>query len=222
MHLVFDVNETLLDTGSLDPLFRQWFGSEALRSEWFLMLQEAWMTANLIGRFEPFSAFARSALRQLGAKHGVAISSDDERALVDAMLSMPAYADAAAALAQLRGAGHRLTALTNSALKAAHQQLGHAELDGYFDVIMSVESVARYKPSAEPYRHVADHWGVPTGELVMIAAHGWDLIGANAAGLRTGFIARPGKAMDPEIKGIPNWYDDDLVRLTTRITDSAD
>jgi len=221
MHLVFDVNETLLDTGSLNPLFRRLFGSETLRSEWFLTLQEGWMTANLIERFEPFAALAQSALRQLGAKHGVDISPDDEQTLVEGMLTMPAHADAAAALARLREAGHRLTALTNSALKAAHQQLGHAGLDGYFDVIMSVESVARYKPSAEPYRQVADHWGVPAGELVMIAAHGWDLIGAHAAGLRTAFIARPGKAMDPKLGSVPDWHDDDLVRLVTRIADAA-
>ena len=59
MHLVFDVNETLLDTRALDPLFQRWFDSEAARPEWFLTLQERWMTTNLIGRFEPFSGVLR-------------------------------------------------------------------------------------------------------------------------------------------------------------------
>ncbi|WP_162619936.1 haloacid dehalogenase type II [Salinicola acroporae] len=216
MHLVFDVNETLLDTGALDPLFKRWFGTDAARSEWFLTLQETWMTANLVGEFEPFADLARSALRQLGAKHGVAIAVGDEQALVEAILSMPAHADSAAALAQLREQGHTLTALTNSALKAAHRQLDNAGLSGYFDAILSVESVGRYKPSPEPYRHAASHWGVATAELIMIAAHGWDLIGANAAGLRTGFIARPGKAMDPQLGSVPDWQDDDLARLVQR------
>lgn len=217
MYLVFDVNETLLDTGALDPLFQRWFGTDAARSEWFLTLQEAWMTANLIGQFEPFAELAKSALRQLGAKHGVALSKDDERALVEGVLSMPAHADASAALTLLREQGHTLTALTNSALKAAHRQLEHAGLDGYFDAILSVESVERYKPAAEPYRHAASHWSVTTSDLTMIAAHGWDLVGAHAAGLRTGFIARPGKAMDPRLEGVPDWQDDDLVRLVQRI-----
>lgn len=217
MYLVFDVNETLLDTGALNPLFKRWFGSDAARSEWFLTLQESWMTANLIGRFEPFAALATSALRQQGARHGVALSEDDEQALVEGVLSLPAHADSATALAQLREQGHVLTALTNSALKAAHRQLEGAGLDGYFDAILSVESVGRYKPSPEPYRHAASHWGVNTSELTMIAAHGWDLVGANAAGLRTGFIARPGKAMDPKLDAVPDWQDDDLVRLVQRI-----
>jgi len=217
MHLVFDVNETLLDTRALDPLFQRWFASDAARPEWFLTLQETWMTANLIERFDPFSGLAKSALRQLGAKHDIELSAADEQALVDGILSMPAHADVTAALTVLRDRGHALTALTNSALKAAHQQLEHAGLDGYFDAILSVESVERYKPAPEPYQHAAEHWGVTTSELVMIAAHGWDLIGANAAGMRTGFIARPGKAMDPEIDGVPDWHDDDLVRLVERI-----
>jgi len=217
MHLVFDVNETLLDTGSLDPLFRRWFGRDGHRSEWFLTLQEAWMTTNLIGRFEPFAELAKSALRQLGAKHDVSISTADEQALIDGILSMPAHGDASAALAKLRDQGHTLTALTNSALKAAHQQLGSAGLANYFDAILSVEGVERYKPAPEPYQYAAAHWGVATNDLVMIAAHSWDLVGANAAGMRTGFIARPGKAMDPQIDGVPDWYDDNLVRLVERI-----
>ncbi|WP_157956717.1 haloacid dehalogenase type II [Salinicola halimionae] len=218
MHLVFDVNETLLDTHALDPLFQRWFGSDAVRSEWFLTLQETWMTANLVGRFKPFADLAKSALRQLGAKHGVAISADDEQTLIDGILSMPAHGDVSAALGTLRDQGHTLTALTNSALNAAHQQLEHAGLSDYFDAILSVESVECYKPSPAPYRHAAAHWGVATGDLIMIAAHGWDLIGANATGMQTGFIARPGKGMDPRIEGVPNWQYDDLARLIERIT----
>ena len=217
MHLVFDVNETLLDTRALDPLFLRWFDSEAARPEWFLTLQERWMTTNLTGRFEPFSSLAKSALRQLGAKHCVAITADDEQALVDGILSMPAHGDVTAALTTLRDQGHTLTALTNSALKAAHRQLEHAGLVGYFDAILSVESVECYKPAPEPYRHAAAHWGVETHEMAMIAAHGWDLIGAHAAGMRTGFVARPGKAMDPALEDVPDWQDDDLARLVERI-----
>jgi hypothetical protein len=40
--LVFDVNETLLDLGALDPHFERVFGDAAVRREWFAtMLQSA-------------------------------------------------------------------------------------------------------------------------------------------------------------------------------------
>ncbi|MDQ3655068.1 MAG: haloacid dehalogenase type II, partial [Chloroflexota bacterium] len=40
--IVFDVNETLLDVGALDPLFVRMFGDATVRREWFgQMLQSA-------------------------------------------------------------------------------------------------------------------------------------------------------------------------------------
>jgi 2-haloacid dehalogenase len=39
-HLVFDVNETLLDVAALDPLFERLFGDSRARVEWFLTLEE--------------------------------------------------------------------------------------------------------------------------------------------------------------------------------------
>jgi 2-haloacid dehalogenase len=33
------------------------------------------------------------------------------------------------------------------------------------------------------------------GDLRIIAAHGWDILGAMAAGCRAAFVARPGKAL---------------------------
>ncbi|WP_110670650.1 haloacid dehalogenase type II [Salinicola halophilus] len=217
MHLVFDVNETLLDTAALNPLFSRLFGDEAFRPMWFLTLQEEWMTTTLIDRFEPFATLAKRALRQLGATQGVEVTSADEEELVERVLTMPAHAGAADTLAMLKRKGHTLTALTNSALDAAQGQLTRAGLIEHFDAVLSVESVSRYKPAPAPYRHAADHWSVTAEEMVMIAAHGWDLLGANAAGMKTAFIARPGKAMDPQLEGVPDWYDDDLERLMRRV-----
>jgi 2-haloacid dehalogenase len=34
-------------------------------------------------------------------------------------------------------------------------------------------------------------------EAMMVAAHGWDIAGAQAAGLQTAFVARPGKVLYP-------------------------
>lgn len=217
MHLVFDVNETLLDTAALDPLFSRLFGDAAFRPMWFLTLQEEWMTATLVDRFEPFATLARRALRQLGATRGIEVTAADEEELVERVLTMPAHAGAGETLAWLKREGHTLTALTNSALDAAHGQLTRAGLIDHFDAVLSVESVSRYKPSPAPYRHAADYWEVTAEEMVMVAAHGWDLVGANAAGMKTAFIARPGKAMDPKRENVPDWRDDDLERLMRRV-----
>ena len=45
---------------------------------------------------------------------------------------------------------------------------------------------------------LAERTGVAPGELMLVAAHGWDISGALAAGCRAAFVARPGALLDPE------------------------
>jgi 2-haloacid dehalogenase len=59
-----------------------------------------------------------------------------------------------------------------------------------------VDSVRKYKPAPETYQAVAKELNVTTGNLRMVAAHGWDIIGAMRAGCATAFVARPGKLLD--------------------------
>ena len=55
----------------------------------------------------------------------------------------------------------------------------------------------RFKPAAEPYGYAAQQLGVTTGELRLIAAHAWDVLGALQAGCEAAFVARPGKVLYP-------------------------
>lgn len=44
---------------------------------------------------------------------------------------------------------------------------------------------------------LVDQMKVEASEAMLVAAHGWDIAGANAAGFQTVFVARPGKALYP-------------------------
>lgn len=57
---------------------------------------------------------------------------------------------------------------------------------------LSAERAAAYKPAPEVYRLVPEVAGVPADQVLMVAAHAWDLRGAAAAGMRTAYVARPG------------------------------
>ena len=46
---VFDVNETLLDLGALDPHFEQIFGDAGVRRAWFLQLLQSALVATVTG-----------------------------------------------------------------------------------------------------------------------------------------------------------------------------
>jgi 2-haloacid dehalogenase len=58
--------------------------------------------------------------------------------------------------------------------------------------LLSAEDAQSYKPAPEVYRltvEIAD--GVRPERILMVAAHAWDLRGAQAIGLRTAYVSRP-------------------------------
>jgi 2-haloacid dehalogenase len=54
--------------------------------------------------------------------------------------------------------------------------------------------------------------GVKPGEALMVAAHGWDVAGAEAAGMQTAFVARPGQVMYP-LADKPDYVVKDIMEL---------
>lgn len=196
-NIVFDVNETLLDVAALDPFFERLFGDARTRIEWFLTLEENWLTATIIDRYQPFGELAQGALVMTGARRGIEVNDDQRQELVEGLKSLPPHADVLRALQSLRDHGLHLTALTNGSLDTAKQQLDLAGLADCFDAIMAVDEVKRYKPAPEPYRMVAERLGIATSEMTMVAAHAWDIAGAASAGCQTAFVARPGKVLNP-------------------------
>lgn len=195
--VVFDVNETLLDLASLDSFFERTLGEAAARREWFGELLHAALVTTATGDYHTFGAIGLAALRVLGARRGRVVGDAEERGLVDAMTHMSVHPEVPRALERLRDAGFRMAALTNSTLEVAMAAFTHTGVGGWFEEVLSADEVRRLKPAPEPYRHAADRMGVGVGDLLMVAAHGWDVAGAQAAGARAAFVARPGQTLLP-------------------------
>jgi 2-haloacid dehalogenase len=193
--IVFDVNETLLDITTLEPLFHRVFGDRQVLREWFSALVLYSQTMTLSGLYTPFGALGVGALRMTADIHQVAIGDDDIAELKKRMGTMPAHPDAVPALTRLRDAGFRLVTLTNSASGASPTPLEKAGLSHFFERTFSVEETGKFKPAAETYRLVAKALSVETSDLCLIACHLWDTIGAQAAGCRGAFVTRPHNAI---------------------------
>jgi 2-haloacid dehalogenase len=213
--LAFDVNETLLDLSTLDPLFASAFGRAGVRASWFLTMQGVWMAGTLSGRFVPFDKVAGAALEITAAREGVTLPPTMRTAIVKGLERLPAFPEVAPALAALGGAGVRLAALTNSTNRMARAQLKFAGLFPLFEQVLSVEAVKRYKPSPEPYLYAARQLKVKPSGMYMVAAHAWDTGGAAAAGLKTVFVKRPGKILTPGAPK-PDLQVTDLAELARR------
>jgi 2-haloacid dehalogenase len=217
---VFDVNETLLDLRALDPEFARIFGDAAAREAWFQQLIQSALVTIATGAYHDFGALAAAALRMLAARRGRDLGAADEQAVAQALRRLPPHPEVPGALRRLRAAGLRLAALTNSTRAVAEAQLGNAGLAELFAAVLSADEAGRLKPAPEPYRLAADRLGVAPGELWLVAAHGWDVAGALAAGCRAAFVARPGRVLEP-LAGTPDLVVGDLDELADRLLSGA-
>jgi 2-haloacid dehalogenase len=196
--LVFDVNETLIDIESLEPHFEAMFGDRSVLREWFGQLVMYSMTITLSERYVDFFSLGQAVLQMTGNIHGVNISDDDRRALGDGMRTMPAHPDVADGLGRPKDKGYRLVTLTNSPPVAdGATPLEHAGLAGHFERQFSVDSWRAFKPAPQLYTGVAAELGVAPSACMMVAAHVWDTIGAQAVGFGGALIARKGNAPLP-------------------------
>ena len=194
---LFDVNETLLDLGALDPHFERAFGDAGVRRSWFLQVLQSALVATVTGAYSDFGTVGGAALDMTAERQGVRLSEEDRRNILGGMRELPPHPEVPAALDLLRDAGLRLAALTNNTAEVAGAQLANAGLSDRFEKILSADTVRRLKPAPEPYRAAAEALGVETPQVRLVAAHAWDVIGAMRAGCAAAFVARPGMVLDP-------------------------
>ncbi|MEP7184403.1 MAG: haloacid dehalogenase type II [Rhodanobacter sp.] len=216
--VAFDVNETLLDINTIEPLFARVFGDRSVLREWFAQLILYSQTMTLSGLYTPFGDLAVGTLHMVGSIHGVTITGSDIDELKQRMSTMPAHPDVVPALHRLRKAGLRLVTLTNSASASSPTPMERAGIDGFFEHAFSVEAVRKFKPAPETYRHVAEAMDVGTTDLCLVACHLWDTVGAQAAGCVGALVTRPYNAIIPAA-GVPepNFVASTLTDLAERI-----
>jgi 2-haloacid dehalogenase len=201
--IVFDVNETLLDITTLEPLFDRVFGDRNVLREWFAQLVLYSQTMTLSGLYTPFGELGVGVLRMVATIHQVTLADSDIAELKERMGKMPAHPDVKPALTKLRDAGLRLVTLTNSASGASPTPLEKAGLSHFFERSFSVETAGKFKPAPETYHVVAKALSVETSDLCLVACHLWDIIGAQAAGCRGALLTRPQNALLPAA-GVPS------------------
>ena len=211
--LVFDVNETLLDLGSLDPGFSEALGGGSLR-EWFLTLLNSSLVENHLGRHRPFSELALGALLTVGKEREVALTDAEVVALLGPLRSLQPHPDVVDGLTRLKAAGFVMAALTNTTAEALTPLLDQAGIGQLLDHHLSVDGVGRFKPAPEVYLYGALQLEVEIGDMMMVAAHDWDIIGARSVGAQGAYVARPGA-----VWGLP---DEPPALVVRTIADLAD
>ena len=202
--VTFDVYSAMFDTvGGLTTALRAFFHQRGIAADaaataraWRSTHMNYLLLANSLDR-EPASnrAAIEASLRYTLRGPAPEIVPADMAALVGAWERLPAWPEAAEALAEVRRRPHALGVLSNG---------DYGMLDALmrtfpvrFDRIVSVEG-GKFKPHPSVYRKTLAEMGVSAEDLLHVAGSPSDAAGATAAGLRTIWINRAADAvLDP-------------------------
>ena len=135
----------------------------------------------------PYREIGHRALAYTLERAGIAHTMDEVRFLVAQIEKLKPFADVPEALARLK-TRYRIAVLSNGdpdMLVAARRFHGIA-----FDAVISVAAANSFKPHVATYAKAAEIVGVGMDEVLFVANHAFDCVGAKSAGMHTAFIDR--------------------------------
>jgi len=136
----------------------------------------------------PYRTIGERAVAYVMDRCAISYTAQEARDLVAAIERLRPFPDVVPALEKLRAHGYRLAILSNGdpdMLAAAAPHIGFA-----FDHVISVAAAGYFKPHFSTYAKAAEIIGEPREQILFVANHAFDCIGAKAAGMRTAFIDR--------------------------------
>lgn len=214
--LLFDVNETLLDTGPLKQQIGDLLQDPSAGNLWFTTMLQYSLVMTVSGQYTGLPEIGVATLQMVARNSDIALDEQQAKQIVGGMRTLSAHPDVVPGLERLKKAGVRMATLTNSSQDGAKAQLQHAGLDAFFERQLSVEQTRKFKPHAAVYEWAAAQMGVQPAECMLVAAHGWDVAGAKWAGLRGAFIARELQQKFP-LAPAPDIDVPDLTALATQL-----
>ena len=216
--VVCDVNETLVDFAGLGPSFELAGLSPLSVHWWFATVLRDGFAVNLTGGSVSFAELGRRALREVAHLSGVSMSDAVAESVVESLPHLGVHADVEPALRTLLGASIPVVALTNGDPRAARALLEAAGVPVEEIEVVGALDAGGWKPRPEPYRQVVHDYGVNPRRTVMVAAHPWDLHGAELTGLMGAYVDRTGAGY-PSYMEPPTATARDLVELVDVIVE---
>ncbi|KQZ23197.1 haloacid dehalogenase type II [Microbacterium sp. Root553] len=191
--IVFDILGTLVDHNAGIRTQLGVFGAtpdaaDELTSQWHSLVGAE--HARIVRGERDYAAgkvLDREAARTICAAAGISDPAAVD-SLVDAAGFLPPWPDSADALARL-SKEKEIIGLSNADTTALLRMNARAGLRWHS--ALSTQAISTYKPDPAVYQLATRVAGRDPDRILMVAAHSWDLRGAQAAGLRTAYLNRP-------------------------------
>ena len=190
---VFDAYGTLFDVHSPVGRVAEALGDKAhaVSRTWRdKQLQYTWLRSLMRAHID-FWQVTGEALDYALNLHGIddAASRDE---LMQAYLTLDAYADVAPTLAKLKAAGLQTAILSNGSPHMLAAAVASAKIGDRLDAVLSVEEVGIYKPDPRVYKMAADRFAVGPRKVCFVSANGWDASAAAHFGFQVAWMNRFG------------------------------
>lgn len=198
--VAFDIYGTLIDTQGVLTRLNALVGDKAagVSRLWRQKQLEYSFRRGLMRDYCDFSVCTRDALVFACREVGVTLADAAVEQALQAYAELDAFPDVRAGLQALRERGVRQYAFSNGSRAAVERLLQRAGIRDDFAAVVSVEAVRSFKPDPQVYAYLVDVCGLPAGQVHLVSANPFDVIGAAHAGLRTAWLRRdPASVFDP-------------------------
>jgi len=152
-------------------------------------------------RYEPFSDVTRKSLQHALAEAGVSLEEEGINNLMSAYDTLGIFPDVSPVFAHLKDSPHiypvvfsnGTSTMINASLTKSPDLSPYATL---FQKVVVVEPVRRFKPDPQVYSHLCEQVGKADRgqekDVWLVSGNPFDVVGANAVGLRTCWVDRGG------------------------------
>ena len=135
----------------------------------------------------PYREIGQRSVAYVMERAGIPYTMDEVRLLVAQIEKLRPFPEVPDALVRLR-TRYKLVVLSNGDPDMLEAAKEHHRIS--FDAVISVAEANAFKPHVATYTTAARIMGVKLDEVLFVANHAFDCIGAKSAGMRTAFVDR--------------------------------
>lgn len=172
------LSKLVTDPAKVDDLVVIWEDHLSVEHQKVIDRERAYVSAETLDREAAQAVLDAAGITSTSAVDGLACAAKQ----------LPGWPDSAEALARL-STKYELIGLSNA--DASSLLRINSTTDLRWHMALSTELAGTFKPDRPAYQLAIDAARKPANRILMVAAHAWDLRGAQRAGLRTAYLARP-------------------------------
>ncbi len=190
--VAFDAYGTLLDVYSVTQCIERYFPGKgpAFADLWRgKQLEYTWLRT-LGNRYKPFWEVTCDALDFTAGALEVELPQPVRAELLDQYERLAPFPENRHALEALKRYGMPLAVLSNGNREMLSTCLERSDLAEYFDHVLSVDGVEKFKPCPEVYALATEAFDLPAANILFVSSNGWDIAGASWFGFTTFWLNR--------------------------------